>query len=169
MTPLVVATLILFPAMMAYAAASDLITMRLSNRLTLALVAGFAVFALLCGLSGETIAWHLGAGALVLVITFGMFAAGWIGGGDAKLAAATALWLGPELLFNYVVISSALGGFLTLGLLSMRNNPLPSFAAGWPWLQRLHGPKTGIPYGIALAAAALMMFPESAIWKAAVL
>jgi prepilin peptidase CpaA len=169
MSSMTVATLVLFPAMMAYAAASDLVTMRLSNRLTLALVVGFAVFALLCGLSAQTIAWHLGGGALVLVVTFGMFAAGWIGGGDAKLAAATALWLGPELLFTYVAISSFLGGMLTLGLLSMRNNPLPSFAVGWTWLERLHGPKTGIPYGIALAAAALLIFPESAIWRAAIL
>ncbi len=98
-----------------------------------------------------------------------MFAAGWIGGGDAKLAAATALWLGPDLVFSYLALAALLGGFLTVGLIQMRMQPLPSFADRWAWLHRLHGPKTGIPYGIALAGAALLVFPESAIWKAAVL
>jgi prepilin peptidase CpaA len=39
---------------------------------------------------------------------------------------------------------------------------------GWPWLERLHAPRTGVPYGIALAAAALVVFPESPIWKAVI-
>jgi prepilin peptidase CpaA len=168
MSPLVAATLILFPAFMAYAAASDLLTMRISNRLSLALTASFAVFALLCQLPLIQTGWHVGAGLLVLTVAFGMFAAGWIGGGDAKLAAATALWLGPDLLFSYVALSTVLGGFLTLGLLSMRSHPLPRFAMGWPWLERLHAPRTGVPYGIALAAAALVVFPESPIWKAVI-
>ncbi len=143
MSPLIAATLILFPAFMAYAAASDLLTMRISNRLSLALTASFAVFALLCQLPLIQAGWHVGAGLLVLTVAFGMFAAGWIGGGDAKLAAATALWLGPDLLFT-------------------------RFAMGWPWLERLHAPRTGVPYGIALAAAALVVFPESPIWKAVI-
>ena len=88
------ALLLIFPALMAYAAASDLLTMTIPNRLSLALVAGFAAFAILAGLSMQAVLLHLGAGAAVLAASFALFAFGWIGGGDAKLAAATALWLG---------------------------------------------------------------------------
>ena len=37
---------------------------------------------------------HLGAGAAVLVVAFACFAMGWVGGGDAKVAAGVALWFG---------------------------------------------------------------------------
>lgn len=163
-----IAALTVFPAFMAYAAASDLVSMRISNRVTLGLVAAFAVFALACQISWVQLAWHLGAGALMLTVGFFFFAMGWIGGGDAKLAAATALWIGPEMLPTYVVVSSFAGGLLTLWILGMRDHPLPSFAAGWSWLQRLHAPKNGIPYGIALALAGLIAFPQTEIWRQAV-
>lgn len=169
MSTMTLATLLVFPAFMAYAAASDLVSMRISNRLTVGLIVAFCVFALACQLPWEQLAWHLGAGALMLVICFAMFAFGWIGGGDAKLAAATALWIGPELLPEYVMISTVVGGFLTMGILSMRSHPLPGFAMRWSWLQRLHAPKNGVPYGIALALAGLCIFPHSGVWKSVVL
>jgi prepilin peptidase CpaA len=50
----------------------------------------------------------------------------------------------------------------------LRAQPLPAFALGWGWLSRLHDQKTGIPYGIALAAGALIVYPSSAIWHMAV-
>src|SRR5262249_5205219 len=86
--------LVLFPAMMGFAASSDLLTMTMSNRVSLILIGGFFLFALVIGMSGNTMLWHIGAGCMVLAVAFGCFAMGWIGGGDAKLAAATALWFG---------------------------------------------------------------------------
>ncbi len=166
---LTIATLVVFPAFMAYAAASDLVSMRISNRLTLGLVLAFVTFALVCQLSWHQLGLHMAAGAIVLVACFVMFAFGWIGGGDAKLAAATALWLGFEPLFDYVLLATLAGGFLTLWILSWRGHPLPLFAARLDWVQRLHAPKNGVPYGIALAFAALLVFPESPIWKAALI
>jgi prepilin peptidase CpaA len=158
--------LLLFPALMAYAAASDLITMTIPNRISLVLVAGFAGLVILGIIPAAAVPMHLAAGALVLVATFGMFAAGWMGGGDAKLAAVTALWLGFDPLLEYVLLASVAGGVLTLGLLSMRQLPLPAFALGWSWLTRLHDRRTGIPYGIALATAALLVYPRSPVWLA---
>ncbi|MGL4280309.1 MAG: A24 family peptidase [Albidovulum sp.] len=155
-----------FSAIMSYAAVSDMLTMTIPNRLSLALLAGFFVFALFFGLPLETIGWHLLAGFMVLVISFGMFAFGWIGGGDAKLAAATAVWCGFPGLLPYSLMFSIFGGALTLSMLAARKYPLPRFAH-WPWLLRLHDTKTGIPYGIALAAAGLAVFPEMEILKAA--
>jgi len=159
--------LLLFPALMAYAASSDLLSMRISNRVSLILIAGFIIAALALRMPLEALALHLAAGALVLVLCFGMFAMGWIGGGDAKLAAATSLWIGWSALAEYGIAASLLGGVLTVAILQMRANPLPYFAR-WPWLLHLHHEKTGIPYGIALAAAGLAVYPESTLWQLAV-
>jgi prepilin peptidase CpaA len=153
--------LTLFPATMAFAAASDLLTMTIANRISLFLVAGFAVVAVLGGLSGAVLFSHFAAGAAVLAAGFACFACGWIGGGDAKLAAATALWLGFGNLFDYLIYSSILGGALTLLILLFRARSLPAALAGSEWAERLHRHDAGIPYGIALAAAALIVYPQS--------
>lgn len=158
--------LLLFPALMAFAASSDLFTMTISNRVSLLLVGGFAVLALLTGMSAETIGSHVGAAALVFAVVFVMFAQGWIGGGDAKLAAATALWLGFDQLLPYFLYASLFGGVLTFSMIKFRVTPLPAFLAGQEWAQRLHRMDAGVPYGIALAASALIIYPDTA-WMAA--
>ena len=160
--------LLLFPALMAYAACSDLVSMTISNRVCLTIVAAFFIVAPALGLPLAAMAWHVAAGVLVLFITFAMFSAGWIGGGDAKLAAATALWLGWDKLFDYGVYGGIYGGALTLALLMFRTMPLPHFTLGAKWLLNLHHPKTGVPYGIALAAAGLTAYSGSPLWSIAV-
>ena len=153
--------LTLFPALMAFAASSDLITMTISNRVSIVLVAGFFALALMSGMAMTEVLSHVGAGALVLVVSFGFFARGWIGGGDAKLAAATAIWLGFGYLMNYLVYASLLGGALTFLLIEFRLVPLPGLLAGQFWAQRLHRQGGEIPYGIALAGAALLIYPDT--------
>jgi len=154
--------LLLFPAMMAFAASSDLLTMTIPNRVAFIMVGGFMLLALTTGMSLEQFAAHAGTGLLVLAVAFGFFAAGWIGGGDAKLAAATALWFGFEHLLEYALYGSIFGGALTLVLLQFRAVPLPAILLGRPWAERLHQPGGGVPYGIALAAAALVIYPSTA-------
>jgi prepilin peptidase CpaA len=156
-----IARLLLFPALMAFAAASDLLTMTISNRVSLALAAGFLILALLSGMGFYDILSHLGAGFSVLTVAFACFAMGWIGGGDAKLAAVTALWFGFGHLMNYLVYASLFGGALTLLLLQFRQWPLPYALCGQTWLLRLHAKDSGIPYGIALAIGALMIYPQT--------
>jgi prepilin peptidase CpaA len=152
-----------FPALMAFAAAYDLTTMTIPNKLSAAVALSFLVVVLLCRLPLSEIAWHLAAGLLVLLVTFGMFAAGWIGGGDAKLAAGIALWFGFSNLLDYLMLASIIGGGMTLLLLAARRYPLPMLLARLPWALRLHDPKTGVPYGIALAIAALIILPHADI------
>jgi prepilin peptidase CpaA len=161
-----IARLLLFPALMAFAAASDLLTMTISNRVSLALAAGFLVLALFSGMGFHDILSHVGAGAAVLVVAFACFAMGWIGGGDAKVASAAALWFGFAHLLNYLVYASLFGGALTLLLLQFRQWPLPYSFAGQTWLLKLHAKDSGIPYGIALAIGALMIYPETEWIKA---
>src|SRR3954471_23692237 len=160
------ARLLLFPALMAFAAASDLFTMTISNRVSLALAAGFLVLALASGVGGYQILMHIAAGAAVLVVAFGCFAMGWMGGGDAKVAAAAALWFGFAQLMDFLLYASLFGGALTLLLLQFRQWPLPYGLAGQAWLARLHAQESGIPYGIALAMSALMVYPETEWVKA---
>jgi prepilin peptidase CpaA len=161
-----IARLLLFPALMAFAAASDLFTMTISNRVSLALAAGFLALALLSGMGIHDLLSHLGAGAVVLVVAFGCFAMGWVGGGDAKVAAAAALWFGFGHLMDYLVYASLFGGALTVLLLQFRQWPLPYSLAGQTWLLKLHAKDSGIPYGIALAIGALMVYPETEWIKA---
>ena len=156
------ARLLLFPALMAFAASSDLFTMTISNRVTLILVAGFFALALYSGMDLYTVLWHVTAAFAVLAVTFVFFARGWIGGGDAKLAAATALWLGFDHLMAYGLYASIFGGILTIAMIRFRLMPLPATLAEQDWVKRLHKLDGGVPYGIALAAAALLIYPDTA-------
>ncbi len=151
----------LFPAAMVFAAASDLVSMTISNRLSIALAVSFFLVAALIGMPIAEMGWHILASMAVLVIAFACFARGWIGGGDAKLAAATALWLGFTHLMDYLLIASILGGGLTVLLLQLHKFPLPNLLSKQPWIMRLHGLESGIPYGIALAAAGLIVYPDT--------
>src|SRR5437763_5704146 len=153
--------LTLFPGVMAFAAASDFLTMRIANRVSLFLIAGFILLAALGGMSGVELLSHIGAGAAVLAAAFACFACGWIGGGDAKLAAVSALWLGFSKLFDYLIYASLLGGALTLLIVLFRILPLPDFLVGQHWAKRLHRHDAGIPYGVALAASVLIVFLQT--------
>jgi prepilin peptidase CpaA len=159
--------LLLFPALMAFAASSDLFTMTISNRLSLALAGGFFLLTIVTGMGVSAIGMHLAAAALVLVFAFAFFTQGWIGGGDAKLAAATALWFGFAHLLDYLLYAALFGGVLALILLEFRKHPLPRVLARQQWILRLHEKGGGVPYGIALAAAALLIYPQTGWMPAA--
>lgn len=159
---LLAAVMLVFPAAMAFAAATDLVSMTISNRVSYVLMAGFVVLAIWAGMGIEQIGWHIAGGAVVLVSGFAMFSFGWIGGGDAKLAASTALWLGFSVqLVEYLLISAVFGGVLTMAMLAYRHYPVPRALHSQGWAMRLHNEGEGIPYGLALAAGALAIYPKS--------
>ncbi len=161
------ALVFVFPAIMIFAAAYDLLTMTIPNRLSIALALAFFVIALIVGMDFTEILMNTGAGLLVLAVGIGFFAAGWVGGGDVKLAAGTVLWLGFDLVLPYLFVAALAGGVLTVVILMLRRHPLPAFAQHWAWLDRLHDARNGVPYGVALAVGAIMTFPETPIWLAA--
>ena len=156
-----IARLMLFPALMAFVAASDLLTMTISNRISLVLVAGFLALAAFGGMGLQEFLMHLGAGATVLVVAFACFAIGQVGGGDAKIAACVALWFGFGHILEFLLFASLFGGVLTLLLLQLRQWPLPRLLNGQAWLLRLHDKRSRVPYGVALAFGALMVYPET--------
>lgn len=156
--------LFVFPVLMAFAASSDLLTMRIANWLVIAVALLYFALALLAQLPLVDIGMSLAAAAIVLVIAFAFFAFGWIGGGDAKLVAATTLWVGFGLMLPYLIYAALLGGGLTLVILALRRYPLPPSLQRVKWIDRLHDAKSGVPYGITLAVAALLVYPQTAIF-----
>ena len=137
--------------------------MTISNKVSLLLMAGFMVFAFLVGMDTQTILWHWAMFAVVLLGGFSLFAFNIIGGGDAKLAAATSLWLGWGLVAPYLLYASILGGLLTLIMLKFRSQVLPGSLQRVEWIDRLHNKENGVPYGIALGISAVFVYPQT-IW-----
>ena len=77
----------------------------------------------------------------MLVVGAAMFALGWIGGGDAKLLASAALWVGLRGLAPFAIYTALAGGLLALGLVALRSDWLrPLAAAGPAWARRLATP-----------------------------
>lgn len=152
------ALLLVFPAAMAFAGAMDLLTMTIPNRVTLGLAAAFFVAAPLMGLPLDQIMMHVAAGLLVLTASILLFALGGFGGGDAKLLSAAALWIGFDQLLPFLVYVTIFGGLLALAILYYRRLPILGVRAP-DWAMALHKPGSGIPYGIAIACSALMIFP----------
>jgi len=159
------ALVMIFPIAMAFAAANDLFTMKIPNRISLALVGGFVALALITRMPLETFGLHLAGGFAVLLVTFMLFSLNLFGGGDAKLMAAGALWMGSAHILPFLVFVTIYGGVLCLLILSYRRVvpadllPLPG------WAQRLHTAGGPVPYGIAIAAAGLMVFPTTELFR----
>ena len=158
--------LIIFPVLMAYAASSDLLTMRIANWLVILVVLAYLGLAFIVHIPWEQIGWAAVAAVAVLVVAFAFFAFGWIGGGDAKLVSATAMWVGTSVMLQYLIYAALLGGALTLIILAFRRYPMPAWLLRHKWVDRLHDTKSGVPYGIALALAAILVYPDTTIFTA---
>lgn len=156
-----------FPFLMIYAASSDLFSMTIPNRVSLALIIGFFPFAFFLGLGMSEIYWHMIAFGVILLGGFSLFALGVMGGGDVKLAASTSLWLGWSHFFEYLLITSILGAVLTLAFVFLRGRYVPEPIGRVGWVNRLYN-EDKIPYGIALGAAALVIYPDT-VWMDAVI
>lgn len=151
----------LLPALAIVAGLHDLLTMKIPNWISGLLIAGFFPVAFLAGLDLPTVGAHVGVGLLALFIGAGMFALNWIGGGDAKLIAASCLWLGFTGSGVFLLYTGVCGGAFCLLLLMARKHLAPLLVAGPGWVTHLMQPKGDIPYGVAIAAGALLAFPAS--------
>jgi prepilin peptidase CpaA len=136
-----------FAVAMLASAGCDLAWRRLPNWLNAAVAIGYLPWAWATGASWETVATALAVGGAVLAIGFGLFAAGVIGGGDAKLAAAVAIWIAGATGFSLELLRFAL-------VMSLAGGVLAVVALAWQIAskKRLQRP---LPYGVAIAAAGL--------------
>lgn len=149
----------MFITVMIAAALMDIATMKIPNGLIILLVLPYPVLAPLAGFGPAEMGLSAATASAVLLGAFSFFALGWVGGGDAKLAAATALWFGTDYTIVYLIYTALFGGVLTLCLLQFRMVPLPATLEARPWIAKLQSAQTGVPYGVAMAAAALVVFP----------
>lgn len=153
---------VVFPFCMAFAAISDMLSMTIANRVSVVLILAFAVIAPLTGMDWASYGWHFAAFGTVLAVTFVMFTIGGMGGGDAKLMAASALWMGMSFtLIDYLATSAILGGMLTLLILSYRKSPFVDLTGHNMFLKHFADSNVGVPYGVALGVGGLITFPES--------
>jgi prepilin peptidase CpaA len=161
------AVLVIFPLCMAMAAFSDMLTMTIPNRLSLILLASFLALAPFLGLGVLDFVWHLAAGTVVFAACFALFALGVMGGGDAKVLTASAVWFGlNESLVTYLIYVSLFGGLLSLLIVAMRSQHNLILTYGIPVPETmLH--KKKVPYGIAIGAAAFIAYPSSPLMQSA--
>ena len=158
---------LVFPGLVITAALRDVTSYTIPNWISLALLAAFPPAALALGLPVAGLGLHLAVGVGALGLGMVMFALGWIGGGDAKLFAASALWLGWPAAMAFGAFTGLAGGVLALSLLTLRSGYLrPYVVTGPAWFARLAEPDENVPYGAAIAIGALAAFPASPFMKA---
>lgn len=151
----------IFPFCLALAAFNDLFSMTIPNRISLALLVSFVVLAPLSGMPVLEVGEHLLTGVLVLAVCLIFFAMGVMGGGDAKLLTAAAVWFGfGSSLTEFAVYVSVFGGMLTLILLILRSQAAAIQALGMQLPGSLLLEKK-IPYGIAIAVGGFIAYPSS--------
>ncbi|MGN7807326.1 A24 family peptidase [Ensifer sp. 22521] len=161
------AIFVIFPFCLGFAAFSDLLTMTIPNRVSVILLGSFLVVAPLAGLDFTEIARHMAAALVVFAVCFGLFAANVMGGGDAKLLTASAIWFGfTPSLTAFLLYVSIFGGLLTLAILMLRRHENTILASGIPVPQLLLTAKK-IPYGVAIALGGFAAYPASPLMQAA--
>lgn len=151
--------LIFLLAMLALAAWRDVTTMTIPNGVSIALAVGFPVAALALGLDAQAMAGHLGAGALAFAVCLVLFYGGIIGGGDAKLYPAVALWMGAAAALPFLLTTFVAGGVVAMMLVAARR--LAPCEAATPFvLRKICNPTEGVPYGLAIASGAIWSLPH---------
>ncbi len=162
--------LAVFPAGVIAAAVKDATCFTIPNWISGLLALAFVPVALALHLPLGILGLNFAAGFAALVVGIGFFAMGWCGGGDAKLLAAAALWLGWPAVMTLLLATGVAGGALAVGLIAARNDGRIVAVAGRgpAWLGRLLTPAEDLPYGLAIAIGALVAFPSSALVAAAV-
>lgn len=156
--------LLLVPyAIWALCAVCDLTAFKIPNRYVGVLTAAWPLAVVLSGAEFGVVVGGLIVGGAFLLAGFGLYAAGLLGAGDAKLIAASGLWIGPAAAVPFLLYTTLAGAALGLLLLRGRAMPLPGFARGWPWLVQLHERRRVMPYGVAIAMGGLIALPRSAL------
>jgi prepilin peptidase CpaA len=149
-----------FLSLLATAVVTDVASYRIPNWLTAGVV---LLYPLHVTSSPVSIDWLPAAGIAAIVFAAGTiaFACRWMGGGDVKLLAATALWAGPAHALEFLTLAALIGGGLALALL------LPMRFAIAAMLQSCGAGRLGqallggvIPYGVAIASAGMIVLTK---------
>ncbi|MEP4053140.1 MAG: prepilin peptidase [Litorimonas sp.] len=148
------------------AALNDANAMKIPNRIPLIVLAAYFAMVPFTWAGIPMFLEHLTVGTVLFAIGFAMFAFGWMGGGDSKLLAATAFWFTWHDAFIYMIYTALFGGAITLFIMLGRKY-IPVRVMTSQWAHTMFRDETKIPYGLALAAGAIMTLPQSQMFKAA--
>lgn len=158
---------VIFPLCLAIAAFSDFFTMTIPNRVSAILLGSFVLIAPMADFTLPMIGMHLAAGLIVFAVCFTLFALNIMGGGDAKLLTASAVWFGLNAsLMEFLIYVSFFGGLVTLLILIMRKQENAILASGLPVPHLLFTAKK-IPYGVAIGLGGFLAYPSSPLMMAA--
>lgn len=147
------------------AAAQDMLTLKLPNRLSLAIMLLYPGHVLV---SAVPVDWPSALALAGLILAGGVFCffMGWAGGGDAKLFTVVTLWAGPALFPLFLLVTGVTGGVIA-GVMLARRHLLPRLAPRWaaahgcsaafadddPVARRAE--RMSLPYGAAIALGGL--------------
>jgi prepilin peptidase CpaA len=157
-----IALFLVFPVLVSVAAIFDASSMIIPNWLNALIAALFVPVALAANMELAAIGWNLALGVAVFAVGAGLFFLRVMGGGDVKMIAACAVWLGLPLMTPFLLFTAIAGGALAaIALVARRIVPAGVSEAGWTrWLTVR---RTGVPYGIAIAAGAIFVWGQSAL------
>lgn len=148
------------------AAYRDALTMTIPNWVSVMIFLAFLAFVPFVWQGWSVFGEHMAIGTVVFLFGFTIFAFGWLGGGDAKLMAATSFWWQWPDLLMYLVYTTLAGGIIAMFILVGRKY-VPAKLLTSAWLHKLVKDETHMPYGLALAFGAMVTLPQSSIFKAA--
>ncbi len=154
-----------FPAALLIAAANDLYEFKIPNWVSIILVCAYPVAGLAVGAEPRVMLEGLVIGAGVLTLGFALYAAKIVGGGDAKLLAATTPWLGAGALGVFLFYTALSGLVLALVMIMFRKLPILPVYAHAPWLIQLHQRKKDLPYAVAITAGGLLSFSQTPFFQ----
>jgi prepilin peptidase CpaA len=140
-----------FAILFLVAVVADARSYRIPNWVSIALVAVFLVAAVASGRPMISFWLHLAIGAGVLAVGFALYRFTGLGAGDAKLAAAAALWAGGSGLYP-LTFALALAMSLLAVALVLARRVIPAGTAPRPKVFQKGAP---VPLGIAIGLAAI--------------
>jgi prepilin peptidase CpaA len=149
----------LLPFLVVVAGAHDFLTYRIPNWLNAIIALAFLPMAIMTGMPAEVMLWHGLAAVVILVVGFGLFSGGYIGGGDAKLLAAAGLWFGWPAVMPFLVLTAIAGGVLAIVMKFWGMVEIEREVRGTAWMKRWLSFKADLPYGVAIAAGGVLAFP----------
>jgi prepilin peptidase CpaA len=154
-----------FPAALLIAAATDLYEFKIPNWISATLFVAYFAAAPALGAPPSLVLDGLLVAGAALVVGFILFALNIVGGGDAKLLAATAPWMGLSSLAVFLMNMAFAGALLAIALILFRKTPALPIYAHAPWVLRLHQKPKDIPYAVAIAAGGLISFPQTPFFQ----
>ncbi len=153
--------LAVFPIMLVAAGIGDFLTMRIPNWLTGTMILAFFVMALIAGMPWQIMLWHVLAGVLVLAVGMLLFFTIKFGGGDAKMLAAGALWVGWQGLVPFIFYTALSGGVLAIVAMIWVYLKLSHGESETGWVKKMFSRKIDVPYGLAIAGGGILAFPQT--------